>query len=244
MANLAIVWNILIRFGFAVCCCTATLAHADSRCQDMDARNARFVESIQMHASKTAAGGQFQVKTVDVGKGRKKFNITYAIGTSEKFRVSVLPKTVGEEDFSFDSFRYAGGNALTIAASFGGSDGYRCGYLIYADGVRFRSAKIEGVFNVTDINKDGQQEFIVHEEQEWGSDCGMRVSWKRIYILDPRTGRISDSSRSFPVYFAELEQNYRAEKAVYEANYTPADKKCQKQFDSIISRAHVLAVNR
>lgn len=241
MIYLSQVNRILTLLISAGCCCAASLAYADSRCGEMDTRTAKFVESIQKHASKTASDGRFQVKPVDVGRGTNKFDISYMIGQAEKFHVRAAPSTKNDEDFSFSSFRSKDGGALMITVGFGGSDGFLCGYLIHTIADRFRFEKIEGVFDVVDVNRDGLDEITVYERQDSADRCDANTSWRRIYMLGPSGGKLVDASKEFPSYYADLEKGYRKEKAQYEGGAGQSKKECQQQFDAIIRRANALA---
>lgn len=214
------------------------VAIADSICtKDEDSRTMRFMESIQANASKIVESGQFFIAPIDIGGGKKKFDVAYRVGATVRFKLSVVPHSKEFEEFDMSTIRTHYGGALLSQIGSGGSAGISCGYFIHSVGGRFRAEKIEGIFSVADINADGLDEIVKYEPQDWSSDCGTNISWRRIYQLDANGAKLVDSSDKFPTYYLEAEKDLRGQKKQYEREGS-ARRECLTRFDAIIAQAH------
>ena len=120
-------------------------------------------------------------------------------------------------------------------------NGVGCGYFIHANTTRFRFERIKGVFNATDVNRDGLDDIVVYERQDWVDRCDTKTSWRRIYRLDASGGTLVDASKDFSSYYRDVEKNYRNEKSQYERTSELSKKECQQQYEAIIRRANALA---
>lgn len=240
MKQIAVFCRIALRlFGAALCGATCA-AHADSRCGNWDAKTIRFLETVQQHAPKTAAGGEFLVKPFEA-EGKRKFDVRYRAGGTERFRVNIVPNTQSGEEFNVVPFRSRGTGALFVTVGFGGSDGFQCGYLIHINAGIFRFEKIEGNFKASDVDRDGLDEIVTYELQSWADRCDTRIAWRRIFRLDRSGSKLVDASNAYANYYADLERNYRQDKAAYEKSATPVDSQCSKAFDAILKRANSIA---
>ena len=218
-----------------------TSAHADTACVDMDARTARFVQTLQKDASKTAPGGQFFVKPATAAAGHQTFDVSYQAGGSVRFHLTVAPRSTGDEELDITAFRTREGGALLSRASFGGGGGVSCGYLIHTTAGRFRFEKIEGTFRSSDLNQDGTDEIVVFEPQDWAANCGTRVAWQRVFRLDGGGGKLVDVSKEFPKHYENIARDFAEERAAYVQVGKP-QKECLQRFDGIIARAKAQTV--
>lgn len=217
-------------------------AHADAICgKDVDARIARFVQSIQAHASKTSPGGQFEVALNPGGSGTTRYDVRYKVQNVERFRLLTGSSAQTTEESELKSLRNRFGGALFIHFLSGGSAGLGCGYAIYPIAGQFRASKIEGVFAVQDVNGDGLDELVVYREQDWAGACGMRVSWQQIAQIDPAQSRLVDVSATYREYYAGLQKKYADDKRMYEQSAAPVDPACSAHFDELIAHAGGLA---
>ena len=213
-----------------------TSAYADSACADMDARTERFVQTLQKEVGKIAPGGQFHVKPVLAGSGRKTYDIGYEAGGSIRFHLTVAPRSTGDEELDISAFRTREGGALLSRASFGAGGGVSCGYLIHATGGRFRFEKIGGAFRASDLNGDGSDEIVVFEPQDWATNCGSQVAWQRVLRLDGRAGKLVDMSKDFARQYERMARDFGETRAAYLKSGNP-QKECLQRFDEIVARA-------
>ena len=220
------------------CWCSNSLA--DSLCGEADARTERYVQTIQTHAAKTAVGGQFHVVGANFDGGRKGFNIRYKVGNVERFHITVANTQPGSEVI-FSSFKTRQGGAILIQTDNGGSSGMACGYVIYPFKGKFKVTKLEGVFVSKDVDRDGFDEIVSFEEQEWGPQCADRVAWQRILQFDPTRGVLVDGSQNFRAHYAALQKQYLERKSSYSGRAPLVDAKCIQSYDIIIGRAAMLA---
>ena len=198
------------------------------------------MRTIQTHAPKTAGGGQFHVAEAIFDGGKKGFYVRYKIGNAERFHITVT-NTQPASEVVFSSFKTRQGGAILIQTVNGGSSGVRCGYLIYPFKGKFQVTKLEGVFVARDVDRDGFDEIVSFEEQEWGQECADRIAWQRILQFDPSRGVLVDGSRNFRPHYTTLQKQYLERKSYYSGTASPVDAKCIQAYETIIGRAELLA---